>query len=355
MTTDKVNLLGLNREEIADFCKSIGEKPFRGKQLYVWLYKKLQPDFAQMTDLAKDFREMLTQKAVVELPVVEKAETASDGSARKYRLKLADEARIEMALLKESERVTLCVSSQVGCALSCRFCATGTMGFKRNLTAGEIVGQYFAAARDNADEITNIVFMGMGEPFLNYDHTAKAVRLFTDPDGLAVSTRRITVSTAGIIPGVERLIVDRLPCKLAVSLNAPDDELRVQLMPIAKKYPLSQLFPALHRYEQTTRHRVTFEYVLIRGLNDNETAARKLKRTLSGFTAKLNLIEYNPIAAAVGTLFAKDFHKPFPGTAEKFAAFMERPGLTVIIRKSLGGEISAACGQLCVKSENREL
>jgi len=350
MSVEKTNILGLNREEISDFCASLGEKPFRGRQLYTWLYKKLQPDFAQMTDLAKDFREVLARKAKVELPVVEKSETSSDSSARKYRLKLSDGAGIEMALLKESGRVTLCVSSQVGCALGCRFCATGSMDFKRNLTTGEIIGQYITAARDSGDEITNIVFMGMGEPLLNYGSTAKAIRLFTDADGLAVSTRRITVSTVGITPGLEKLITDRLPCKLAVSLNAPDDELRAKLMPIAKKYPLQRLFPVLHRYEQTTRHRITFEYVLLRGINDDEDSAKKLQRTLSGFTAKLNLIEYNPIEFAAGTDFAGNFQIPLPGTAEKFALLLERPGLTVIIRRSLGGEISAACGQLCIRN-----
>lgn len=339
----------MSKDSLCEFLTSIGEKPFRGKQLYTWIYRRMETDFEAMTDLGKDLRAKLQQTAIVELPQIGAVQSTRDDSTRKYRLSLNDGYMIESVLMKEISRTTICVSTQVGCPLACRFCATGTMGFKRNLTSAEITGQYIAVSKHSGEDISNIVFMGMGEPLLNFDNCAQAILLLTDSDGLAVSTRKITVSTAGIIPGIAQMSARRLPCKLAISLNAPDDELRTKLMPINKKYPLEDLLFAAHQFEKTTRHRVTFEYILINGVNDTPEHARRLKKTLGGFTAKLNLIEYNPIATSSPGIIPANFKAPSPGTAEKFAAVMERPGLTVIIRKSLGGEISAACGQLCVK------
>ncbi|MBC8276690.1 MAG: 23S rRNA (adenine(2503)-C(2))-methyltransferase RlmN [FCB group bacterium] len=354
MDAPRQNISGFDRKQLSDFLESIGEKPFRGKQIYTWMYRKLENDFDRMTDLGKSLRAKLLQTAVISLPEIETVETTRNGSSSKYRFRLEDGLAIESVLMKESARVTLCVSTQVGCALGCKFCATGSMGFQRNLTVAEIIGQFISASRHSGENITNVVFMGMGEPLLNYDNVAKSVGLLTDSDGLAVSSRRITLSTVGIVPGIDRMAADRLPVKLAISLNAPDDKLRSELMPITKKYPLSELFAVAHRYEKTTRHRVTYEYVLIKGVNDTKKHADALKKTLSGFTAKLNLIEYNPVqftGSANNTL--APLFPPDPGTSQKFQTALERPGLAVMIRKSLGGEISAACGQLCI-DEHRQ-
>ena len=350
-----MNILGLSKVELEDFFRSIGEKPFRGRQVYTWLYRKRMFDFERMTDLSQAMRDRLREKAAIILPRIDKVEQSADGFTRKFRLVLEDGSAIESVLMKEGDRITLCVSTQVGCALGCRFCATARMGFRRNLTAGEIIGQYLTAANRSEERITNIVLMGMGEPLLNYENTAKALALFTDGDGIALSSRRITLSTVGIIPGLERMTVDRLPCKLAVSLNAPDDELRSELMPIARKYPLKELLPALHRYEKSTRHRVTFEYVLLGGVNDSPEQAKLLKRLLGGFTAKLNLIGYNPFEfdrkGMSGGKFEPKFvfRAPAESAVRAFADSIARPGLTVMVRKSKGGDISAACGQLCVE------
>ena len=344
--------MGFDREELADFFKKTGEKPFRGKQLYTWIYRKQEVDFEKMTDLGKSLREKLRNTAEISLPKIETVEISGNGSTSKYRFKLSDGLAVESVLMRESSRITICISTQVGCALGCTFCATGTMGFKRNLTAAEITGQFIAASRHAKAAITNIVFMGMGEPLLNYDNVAKSLKLFTDGEGLSVSSRRITISTAGIIPGIDRMAADRLPAKLAISLNAPDDALRLQLMPITKKYPLLELFAAAHRYEKTTRHRVTYEYVLIKDVNDTKKHAGKLKKTLGGFTAKLNLIEYNPTDfSGSDENSGLSLRSPMPGTSQKFQSALERPGLAVMIRKSLGGEISAACGQLCIDKQ----
>lgn len=355
MKKKKAELLGLTRTELEEFIESVGEKRFHGRQIYRWIYNKRVADFDAMTDLSKGLRSILLEKARVSLPREEDVRYSADGFTRKFRFSLHDGCRVESVLMKEKNRITLCVSTQVGCALGCVFCATGSMGFKRNLSSGEIAGQCLSAQDASDKRITNVVLMGMGEPLLNYDNTAGALELFADGDGIAVSSRRITLSTVGIIPGLEKMRRDKLPCKLAVSLNAPDDELRSLLMPINRKYPLKELLPALHRYEKSTRHRITFEYVLLRGINDSPLQAKKLKRLLGGFTAKLNLIVYNPIdlsgleSPAGGERF-HHFEPILKDAVEIFAGEASRPSLTVRVRKSQGGDISAACGQLCIKS-----
>lgn len=355
MTADKTNLLGMTRAELEQYFSKRGEKSFRGRQLYNWIYQRGETDFNRMTDISANLRMTLADTASIEYPSIEAADYSSDGFTRKFRLKLKDGAAVESVLMKEGGRITLCVSTQVGCPLRCRFCATGSMGFRRNLSVGEIAGQFLSAARETEERITNIVLMGMGEPLLNYENVACALGLFTDGDGIAVSSRRITLSTAGIIPGIERMTKDLLPVKLAVSLNAPDDELRVKLMPIAEKYPLEELLPALRQYEKSTRHRLTFEYVLMDGINDSIEHAKKLRALLSGFTAKLNLIEYNPVEFESDDLFNRTqrmdspFRKPAREAVDAFLDLNARPGMTVKLRKSQGGDIAAACGQLCVR------
>lgn len=344
------NLLGLNLTQLENFALSLGEKEFRGRQLYRAIYHRREWDFTNMTDLALAFRSRLKTVASIFCPQIVDVVESSDNHTRKYLFRLEDGERIESVLMRENDRTILCISSQVGCALGCKFCATGLMDFRRNLTTGEIVGQVLAVQRATSTRLTNIVLMGMGEPLLNYDNVAEALILLTDGNGIAVSARRITLSTVGIIPGIERMTEDRLPCKLALSLNAPNQEMRQKLIPIARKYPLKELFAALRRYERSTRHRITFEYVLIKGVNDSPISAKELKRLLNGFTAKLNLIAYNPMPDMSGVGGREiDFKRPSPETLEAFRRELERPGLTVMLRKSRGLDIAAACGQLCLK------
>jgi 23S rRNA (adenine2503-C2)-methyltransferase len=346
----KINVLGFTRREFEDLVMVKGEQRYRGRQIYRWLYVRRCTDFQEMSDLSKDLRSYLTEKTEVLLPQVEEVLISNDGPTRKFRLVLADGIKIETVLMKEKERITVCISTQVGCALGCRFCATGMMVFKRNLTAGEIVGQYLVAGNHSEERITNIVMMGMGEPLLNYANVSKAIGIFSDHDGIGISGRKITLSTAGIIPGIDRVTQERLSCKLAVSLNAPEDELRTSLMPINQKFPLSELLPALHRYEKSSRHRVTFEYVLMKGVNDSVQHAQRLKRLLGGFTAKLNLIPYNQAKELAGEQLKgnelNNFQTPEESAVADFAQEVWRPGLFVNIRKSLGSDIKAACGQL---------
>ena len=348
MSTKKTELMGLDKSELEEFAVSAGEKKFHGRQIYTWIYQKRVSDFNLMTDLSKSLRAKLTEIAGISLPQVSDSQMSEDGFTRKLRLELDDSQSIESVLMKNKERITLCVSTQIGCALGCSFCATGTMGFRRNLTAGEIVGQYLTVQNLIDSHITNVVLMGMGEPLLNYNNVSKAVKIFTDPDGMLVSRRKLTLSTAGIIPGIERLTRDRLPVKLAVSLNAVDDISRSAIMPVNKKYPLSDLFTALHKYEKSTRHRITFEYVVIKGVNDTLADAKKLIKLLGGFSAKLNLIAFNPVDISGSSNSIIGGAPPDTDSLKLFSEYLERPGLNVIIRKSQGGDISAACGQLCV-------
>lgn len=343
--------MGLNSPELEQFTQSLGEKKFHGRQIYNWIYQKRAHDFNDMTNISKKLREMLINSAEINLPVIDAEYRSANDSSVKFRLRLKDDNHIESVLMHEPGRTTFCVSTQIGCQLGCVFCATGYLRYKRNLTAGEIVGQVIVSSGFKDSRISNIVFMGMGEPLMNYENVKKAILLLSDGDGLAISSRKITLSTAGVVPGIDRLSGDRLPCKLAVSLNAPDDALRSRLMPINRKYPLKELLPALHRYEKTTRHRVTFEYVLLGGINDSIEHAVKLKKLLGGFTAKLNLIAYNTIDFPGNSGHKKplgEFKTPDKVTIEAFMAEVERPGLTVMLRKSQGGDIAAACGQLCL-------
>jgi 23S rRNA (adenine2503-C2)-methyltransferase len=348
---EKLNFVGLTVREMGAFFLQLGEKAFRGRQVYVWVYRKRINDFSVMTDVPAKLREKIIAGATLIHPVIDKIEQSSDGATRKYRIRLKDDLAVEAVLMDEVERVTLCISTQVGCSLGCTFCATGYMGFQRNLTVDEIVGQYLVVQNDYPQRITNIVLMGMGEPLLNYEEVAKAVNLFADTNGIAISNRHITLSTVGIIPGIERMMAEQLPCKLAISLNAPDDQGREYLMPINKKYPLEDLFAVLRAYQRTTRHRITFEYVMISGLNDTPHHAVKLKHILGGFSAKLNLIPYNPFNAKELAIEPENyFAPPSDDAVHAFQNIVFRPGLTVIVRKSRGSDISAACGQLCVKN-----
>lgn len=344
--TIKINLTGLDQSELEKFVAELPEIKFRSRQLFSWIYQKKATDFAQMSDLSLPLRRKLAAVAEIGLlALVEKSISPQSGST-KYLFSLHDGRRIESVYIPEKDRRTLCISSQVGCALGCRFCATGTLGFTRNLSAGEIVDQVLFAERDQMLEITNVVFMGMGEPFMNTDAVLQAAALINHADGLAIGSRHIVISTVGIVPAIERFTAEKHRYKLAVSLHAATDEKRVQIVPIARKYPLAQLMTALHAYYEKSGRRPTIEYALLAGFNDSKADAIALQKLLRSLPCKINLIPYNPAVAG--------FERPSPERVDAFAAWLAQMPAAVSVRWSQGDDINAACGQLAARTQERQ-
>jgi len=355
------NLLNYDDKSLTDFCIEIGEKPFRAKQLLRWIHQSGVVDFGQMSDLAKSLREKLTNLAVVEAPQVISDFTAADGT-RKWLLSMGAENAIETVFIPEVNRGTLCVSSQVGCALACTFCSTGRQGFNRNLTVAEIIGQLWIAnklLRENPQQpangvsvpervVSNVVMMGMGEPLANFENVAMALDLMLDDYAYGLSRRRVTVSTSGLIPALDRLR-ERCPVALAVSLHAPNDALRDQLVPINKKYPLNELLAACRRYLTVApRDFVTFEYVMLDGVNDTASHARELIQLVQDTPCKFNLIPFN-------SFHGSGYRRSKSENIRVFRDILMQAGLIVTIRKTRGDDIDAACGQLAgqVKDKTR--
>jgi 23S rRNA (adenine2503-C2)-methyltransferase len=353
--TERVNLLGLAKTELEAFVGELGSKPFRARQLMNWLYKRGEGDIARMTDLAKDFRAQLLERAEVKLPEIVKVQVASDGT-RKWLLSGGNGQAYETVFIPEEDRGTLCISSQVGCVLDCSFCSTAQQGFNRNLTTAEIVGQVWLATREltgalgwkTGDDriITNIVLMGMGEPLANFRNVIPAIRIFLDDLGFDISRRRVTLSTSGLVPQIYKL-AEEVNCALAVSLHAPDDELRNELVPINRKHNIAELLESCWHYldEQNGRS-VTFEYLMLDGINDQPDHARQLAKLLQGKPAKLNLIPFNPFP---GT----QYRRSPPAAIERFRDELQKRGLIVTVRKTRGEDIDAACGQLAGKVTDR--
>jgi len=334
------NLLGLDAEGLERFFEAQGEKPFRARQVLRWVHQRREADFAQMSDLAKDLRAKLVATASVEAPQIVGDTAAADGT-RKWLLKVDGANAVEAVFIPEANRGTLCVSSQAGCVLDCAFCSTGKQGFNRNLTTAEIVGQLWLANRllEGARPVTNVVMMGMGEPLLNLDNVIPALRLMLDDNAYGLSRRRVTVSTAGVIPGIDRLR-DECPVALAVSLHAPNDALRDKLVPVNRKYPLSELVKACNRYlDKAPRDFITFEYVMLDGVNDGDQHARELVALAGKVKSKFNLIPFNPFPRS-------EFKRSSPERIRRFADILARAGLTATTRKTRGDDIAAACGQL---------
>ena len=353
---EKTNLVGLSREELAAAVAAVGEKPFRTKQLWHWIYHQGATDFAQMTTLAKPLREKLAEIFEVRKPVVSREQTSSDRT-RKWLIKFADGNEAETVYIPEDDRGAICISSQVGCTLTCTFCHTGTQKLVRNLTSAEIVGQ-FMVARDSYGEwptpmdggrmISNIVMMGMGEPLFNYDNVSKALKIIMDGEGIALSKRRITLSTSGVVPMMEKCGAD-LGVNLAVSLHAVTDELRDVLVPINKKYPLKELIRACREYPGANNaRRITFEYVMLKGVNDSEADARQLLRLAKGIPVKFNLIPFNAWPGA-------PYECSTPEAMDKFVNILNDGGFSSPIRQPRGRDIMAACGQLKSASERERL
>ena len=334
----KQNLLDLDAAGLRRFFEEQGEKPFRACQLLRWVHHSGEGEFARMSDIAKPLREKLGRLARIEAPRIVGDTLAADGT-RKWLLKVDAGNAVEAVFIPEVNRATLCVSSQAGCVLDCAFCSTGRQGFNRNLSTSEIIGQLWLARRLVETRITNVVMMGMGEPLLNLDHLIPALRLMLDDNAYGLSRRRVTVSTAGVVPQMDRLR-DECPVALAVSLHAPNDELRDRLVPVNRKYPLRELIAACNRYlEKAPRDFITFEYVMLDGVNDADAQARELVQLASRIRCKFNLIPFNPFP---GSGFERSSDERIRG----FAGILQRAGLTVTVRKTRGDDIAAACGQL---------
>ena len=352
MTEPKTDLKNFSQPQLISYVESLGQPSFRGKQIMGWLYRPGITEFAQMTDLAKSFRTVLEEVATISQfrnPILEKSE---DGCV-KFGFHLDDGSIIESVLIPEPDRNTLCISSQVGCAMQCSFCMTGTMGFQRNLTTAEIVNQ-ICAVRDyllsqppeeliGPDRVTNIVYMGMGEPLNNLDNVITSLNIITYQKGLAITGRKTTVSTCGIAPKISA-IGDQTSANLAISLHSVDDDVRSRLMPVNKRYPVNELLEACRHFPIPKRKRIMFEYILLKGVNDSDNDARNLAQKLRGIPCKINLLPYNECPAL-------PFKSPGRDRLIKFQQILIEAHYTVFIRSSRGSDISAACGQLAAEHE----
>ncbi|MFK8077666.1 MAG: 23S rRNA (adenine(2503)-C(2))-methyltransferase RlmN [Granulosicoccus sp.] len=355
--TSAINLFDLDRDALVAFLVEQGEKPFRAKQIMKWLYQRNVRDLNAMTDVSKATRNKLLECTTTVLPGVQESQLSRDGTA-KWLFELHDGNCIETVYIPESDRGTLCVSSQVGCALDCSFCSTGRQGFNRNLSVSEIIGQVWLATNLLAQEpatanqrITNIVMMGMGEPLLNYRQLVPSLNLMMDDLAYGLSKRRVTVSTSGVIPAMDKLTSD-VDISLAVSLHAPNNELRDELVPINKKYPISELMGACWRYvegedaaSQRKKH-VLFEYVMLSGVNDQAQHAHELAELLRGFPGKVNLIPFNPFPQS-------GYRRSSRNAVERFAKILNEAGVLTLKRTTRGDDIDAACGQLAGDIDDR--
>jgi len=337
----KMNLKGLTSDEIEHLVISQGEKRFRANQLFAWIYRRNALTFEEMTDISKGFRSKLNEVAEIGQLKLVRTVQSNLTKTQKFLFELPDGHRIETVLMEEELRLTACLSTQVGCALGCSFCATARLGFHRNLEAWEIVDQLLAVKRLSGKNPTNVVIMGMGEPFLNYENVIKACHLLNHPDGAAISHRKIVISTSGIVPRIVQYADEKQPFKLAISLNAPTGIQRSKIMPINKKYPLEKLMDAVKYYAQRSRLRVTFEYILLKGFNDRPEDAIQLKKLVQGLRCKINLIPLNPV-------HQRDPQPDEVRINQFYAYFREFPAV-VSVRWSKGTDIEAACGQLAAR------
>jgi 23S rRNA (adenine2503-C2)-methyltransferase len=349
----RVNLLGLPRAKVEAFFSEMGEKPFRAKQVMQWIHQFGISDFDEMSNISKALREKLKTVAIIEAPEVVYQNISKDGT-RKWVMKMPGGSSIETVLIPEGNRGTLCVSSQIGCALDCSFCSTGKQGFNRNLSAEEIVGQIWnaIASFDNIDRtkdrpVTNVVFMGMGEPLLNFDNVMDSVNLMMDDFAYSISKRRLTISTAGVVPAIDRM-GQYTDASIAVSLHAPNDALRNELVPVNKKYPIDVLLNSVKSYldQLSDKRKATIEYTLIAGVNDRKQHADELIEILKGLPCKINLIPFNPFPGS-------GYKKPSNTEVRTFQDWLSKAGCLVTVRTTRGDDIDAACGQLVGRVEDR--
>ncbi len=341
-----MDLLSLNRDELSDELEKLGEPRYRAGQLCEWIYEKRVGDFAAMTNMPASLRARLAEH--FQLRPLEKArETGSNDTTRKFLFRLADGQLVETVLIpaspalygEKSDRRTICISSQVGCAYGCKFCASGLDGWKRHLTAGEIVSQFLAVEEESGERISNIVFMGMGEPFANYENLMRAITIINAPWGIGLGARHITVSTSGLVPRIRDFADQPLQIRLAISLHGATDEVRGQIMPVNRKYPMAELLEACAHYVSKKKQHLTFEYILIEGINDSEEQARALSGHARKLHAKVNLIPYN-------TVTGLEWARPEQDVQERFLEILLSRGVPATLRREKGHDIAAACGQL---------
>ncbi len=338
---DKVHWVGMNLAEMESVLNQMGEPKYRAKQIYQWVYKHQINKFERMRNIPNSLQERLKARSEIRSTVLNKVTSNPNSTTKKYLFTLLDGGSVEAVYMK-GRRTTVCLSTQIGCAVGCRFCATGTMTYQRNLTAGEIVEQFLYLQNDNDSTITNVVFMGMGEPFLNYTNTIKAADLLNDKNGINLGARRITISTAGIVPKIRRFTDENHRYKLAISLNGTSQENRGQTMPITETYSLDSLMEAAWYYWQNSKRMITFEYVLLSGINDSKADAKQLKNLIGGLPCKVNVIPYNEIGG--------EYKRPTDEQLQIFLAELDHARFTVTVRQSQGTTIDAGCGQLAVKT-----
>ncbi len=340
---EKTDLKGMDRADLEGFAKMHGLDAFRGRQIFRWIYQVGSPDFAAMSDISRDLRAELAEKAEITEIACEQKLVSLDGSV-KFLFRLPDGPHIESVLIPETDRITLCVSSQAGCPAQCRFCATGQLGYKRNLKTGEIVDQFLQAQRYSPRRITNIVFMGMGEPMLNLDNVLKACRIINDDYGPSLSQKKITISTVGIVRGMKKFIDSAKKLGLALSLHSADEEIRAKIIPVAVKNKLADIMAEAKRYTEVCGRRISFEYLLLGGVNDSIPDAKKLVRLIEGIPCKINLMRYNPIDGL-------QYRRPDEDDVIKFRDYLYPRVYAVTIRESRGIDIKGACGQLAGQAQ----
>jgi 23S rRNA (adenine2503-C2)-methyltransferase len=347
VTPSRLDLANMDRPALEAALQERGHERFRARQIFNWIYRHGVTDVAAMTDLSRELRATLGPDFELTTPELVRRERSVDGT-EKFLLRLADGRDIESVFIPDTPSMTFCISTQVGCAMACAFCLTGKMGLVRNLTAGEIAGQVrvLADALGMRDKTFNIVLMGMGEPLHNYDETMRALRILNDEHGFALPPRRVTLSTVGLLPALERLANEPLMPNLAISLHAPTDALRGELVPLNRKYGVADIIEACKRFPLARRRRITFEYVLLAGVNDSPDAAQRLAKLLAGVKSKVNLIPLNPAPGI-------PFERPLDDTIDRFARILADHGLVVSVRKSRGRDIRAACGQLIVEGTRK--
>ena len=329
----------LTPARLHDFCAQVDAKPVHAQRLNAWVFRHGNIDPAALPELPHSLRELLSRKVDGVLPTIVQKQQATDGT-RKYLLRLHDGEQVETVMIPAKERLTQCISTQAGCALGCRFCLTATGGLRRNLARGEMVAQVMCGWKQFGQRARNLVLMGMGEPMHNFDAVADFVRLLTDPAGMAYSPKRVTLSTVGVVPGIERLIAEKLPCSLAISLNATTDAVRDQIMPINRKYPIARLLESMHGFAQAFPHRrMLVAYVLLSGVNDSEGDAMRLAGLLEGLPCTVNLLPFNPWLDA-------PWQRPDDAGVHRFRQLLWQAGMVAVVRESRGRDIAAACGQL---------
>jgi 23S rRNA (adenine2503-C2)-methyltransferase len=346
----KVLLKGMPLDELNDYFVSIGEPKFRGGQVFNWMYNHLVTDFTEMNNLSKKLRNKLSEDTIIKTLTYVDSEVSAATGTKKFLFETGEHNKIESVIIPEEKRTTLCISTQVGCPLDCKFCATGLMGYKKNLTAGEIFDQYLFAAKDyGKDNISNIVYMGMGEPLLNYAATVNSLKIFADELTTGISLKKITVSTAGIAPKIIELADSRLKVKLALSLHSCFEDTRSKIMPVNIKYPLKQNIDAIKYYVKKTGTRITFEYVMLKDLNDRQDDINALARLCSEIPSKINVIPFNSLKHMNPEGFSALLEPTPKNKIEDFVAKLRNRNITVNVRYTQGNDIAAACGQLAVK------